>query len=579
MVQQVLLQSSSTPSSPSQPFNNLINSFNSPSGLVMLASLGGLIVLSIMGGTKKGKLAKGRWGGTKEKEVAMRVALQQLEEKKVDPASLYIKAKQPFYIPGANRGIVVCGASSAGKTFTVIDPLLRSHVDQGNPVILYDFDYPNQTSRIVGYAARRRYKINVFAPGHSETCTCNPVDFLTKETDSLMARQFAEVLNRNLKRTSSNSEDPFFREAGDNMLVSSLMLAKSTDYPDLLTCADLLSIKDLPQRVEAHENELNEWISRGFGQLVSVSESEKTTSSIQGTAYGFLNRFMSEDLAPAFCGKTTLPLDLEGRQMIVLGIDRQKRNVLPPLVAAILEMIVNRNVARKRRTPLLLALDEVPTLYLSSLIAWITQNRKDGLITLLGFQNLAQLEQTYGKEATRTLLGSCATKFIFNPQDYESAKLFSDYIGEEEIQLKQKSQGHSSGKRNVSTTDQRQLRKLITPEEIDKLPTGKNNKCIVIVPEFASKEEAYLPIKVKLRFPNSVHKEVKDSKDLWSRCLRQEIEKRNRPKHPLNLSRRARLEAIDKKLPPLKKKVSDTIVDNVLEEAEKTSAQNIAEVA
>jgi type IV secretory pathway TraG/TraD family ATPase VirD4 len=120
--------------------------------------------------------------------------------------------------PDAQRGIAVCGGPGSGKTFSVIDPAVRSAINQGFPIILYDFKYPSQTSRIAGYAAENGYNVRVFAPGYPESDVCNPLDFLKEDTDSLMARQMAEVLNKNFSTGGANkSEDPFFTQAGDQL--------------------------------------------------------------------------------------------------------------------------------------------------------------------------------------------------------------------------------------------------------------------------------------------------------------------------------------------------------------------------
>jgi type IV secretory pathway TraG/TraD family ATPase VirD4 len=43
------------------------------------------------------------------------------------------------------------------------------------------------------------------------------------------------------------------------------------------------------------------------------------------------------------------------------------------------------------------------------------------------------LQEFYGEKVARAIFGGTATKFIFNPQDGESAKIFADYLGEEEV--------------------------------------------------------------------------------------------------------------------------------------------------
>ena len=110
-----------------------------------------------------------------------------------------------------------------------------------------------------------------------------------------------------------------------------------------------------------------------------------------------------------------------------------------PLLATILHMVITRNVARRRQDPLIVAIDELPTLYLPTLVQWLNENREDGLSVILGFQNLVQLEKTYGRELARAILGACATKAIFSPQEYEAARMFSDFLSGEEIRYKQKS--------------------------------------------------------------------------------------------------------------------------------------------
>jgi type IV secretory pathway TraG/TraD family ATPase VirD4 len=83
-------------------------------------------------------------------------------------------------------------------------------------------------------------------------------------------------------------------------------------------------------------------------------DSEKTVAGIVGSAARLFMRFMKRDFIGAFCGRTTLPLDLDGKQLIIFGLDRNNRDIVGPLLAAILHMIVTRNVSRTvpRKDPL-----------------------------------------------------------------------------------------------------------------------------------------------------------------------------------------------------------------------------------
>lgn len=492
--------------------NPLVSMLLSKNTLVLGVAAMVLVFLALKGdkGGAKGKLSKGIFGGQKEKNKAAREGKKQIINRKHNKITLYLgrpntnsnynlfanlQYKPPLFLPDAQRGIAVMGGPGSGKTFSVIDQSLLSAIDQGFPVLLYDFKYPTQSERIAGYAQSKGYRVNVFSPGYPESEICNPLDFLKDDSDALMARQFAEVMNRNFKKEGNQASDQFFTAAGDQLTEAILMLAKGTPYPDIMTCQALLSLTDLPQRLMSKKSTINPWIYSSFGQLISVANSEKTVASIIATANSNFTSFMKADILGSFVGKSTIPLDLQGKQMLILGLDREKRDVLSPLLATILHLIVNRNVTKKRKDPLFLCLDELPTLFLPSLTNWLNENREDGLATLIGFQNIVQLEKIYGKELSRAILGGCATKAVFNPQDAESAKMFAEYLGDQEVSFKSKSKGTSGGKSSSNVSEQNQTKKLFPAEEFLKLPTGK---CILINPSFRRKDESYIPLKEKI---------------------------------------------------------------------------------
>ena len=60
---------------------------------------------------------------------------------------------------------------------------------------------------------------------------------------------------------------------------------------------------------------------------------------------------MAPELISTFCGKTTLPIELKGRQLVILGMDRRRREAVAPLVATVLHLMVTMNVTRKRKDP------------------------------------------------------------------------------------------------------------------------------------------------------------------------------------------------------------------------------------
>ncbi|MEL6224420.1 MAG: type IV secretion system DNA-binding domain-containing protein, partial [Cyanobacteria bacterium J06627_8] len=417
------------------------------------------------------------------------------------------------WVPEAQRGIAVCGGPGSGKTYSTINPMIQSAISFGYPCIIYDFKYPSQAEVVAGYAAKNGYDIKIFAPGYPESEVCNPLDFLENEQDALSARQIATVMNRNFALNANSSEDKFFSDAGDQLVMAMLMLAKTLPWPDLLTASAILSLPDLPKQIEKIQPKLNHWVYLQFSQLLQLQSSEKTVAGVIGTASKVFSRFLSPELVGAFCGKTTLPIEMEGKKLLVIGMDRRKREAIGPLVATVLHMIVTRNVTMRRKTPLFLSIDELPTLFLPYLVQWLNENRSDGLCTLAGFQNMAQLEKTYGREISRSILGGCATKIIFNPGDHDSAHYFSQYLGEEELVLKHKNKSRGGGKSSTSTSENRHKRHIMEAAQFNKLPTGH---CVLVNPGYGNpKEQTSIPLKLRVKVPKRDIQAQVRSENVW----------------------------------------------------------------
>ncbi|MGK7931192.1 MAG: type IV secretory system conjugative DNA transfer family protein [Microcystaceae cyanobacterium] len=521
-------QTSNTTSSTNTVINNL---FSSPAAYALLACGLGLAALTFFEnkgeGLKKDKLAKGRWGTEKDRKRAMKEALKQIEAKKHNEVAVCLsrpgeisKKQTPLFLTDLQRGCAIMGGPGTGKSYVGVLPILYSLLDQGLPIICYDFKYPDLTAQIAGNAAKRGYELFVFAPGFAESHVCNPLSFIPREDPSMMAAQFAEVLNRNFKKAGQKESDQFFSVAADQLVQGILMLALETEYPDLIMCQALLSLPKLPERIKHNRDKINFLTYTTFSTLLASASSEKTVASIIAVASNNFTSLMKPKILSAFCGQSTLPTKLGRKQMIVVGLDSELRDVLVPPCATLIDLIVTRNVSYKRDEGIALVVDEAPTINLPRIVNWLNEMRSRGLCTTLAFQNIVQLEQMYGKELTKSIWGGCATKMIYNPQEYDSAKLFSDYLGQEEIEFKQKSRSKGKGGGSTSISDQNQARNLLDPADLLKFDQGER---ITISPGFKSRGQAYVPIKEKVEATEYFKATVTSSESLWSEHIRRRL--------------------------------------------------------
>jgi type IV secretory pathway TraG/TraD family ATPase VirD4 len=548
-----------SPSAGTDALNSILRSFSPQSLLILSGCAAALGIFAFLdgkgkvksGSTKQNVKGRAKWAGTKELSTARKLAIKQLngrsrksacvwivrpqkleypdavvkhfklkngQTRKLAPEIGSIPAKTPvkpsgevhrwkekggaktaktIWLPDTQRSVMVIGAPGSGKTFSAIDPMIRSIIEQG---------YPLLTSTVAWYAEKMGYDIHVFAPGFPESDTVNLMDFLTGDVqdDASLAKQLATVLNKNFRIGQMGAGDPFFDSAGDQLTQAVMMLAKQMPLADIITVSVILSMPQLIDRLYPEGSGLDPWIRQAFGQLFSVKDSEKTVSSILGTAAINFGKLMMPKMLASTVGKTTLPLDIEGKKMIVFGMDRELRDVVGPIIASVIHMIVNRNLFKKggRRDPLFTVLDELPTIFLPQLVNWENESRSDGFNGIIGFQNKSQLKKIYGEEMALAIMGGCATKFIFNPGEVESSEYFSRFFGEEEIARKTKSRSKNAGKGGNTTSTSLEVgtRKLVAPEEFLCLQPGE---AIFTNPQYCGNDGAYIPRRMKFNLPPS----------------------------------------------------------------------------
>jgi type IV secretory pathway TraG/TraD family ATPase VirD4 len=534
--------------------NKLISPFLSTQGLILAGGILTLVALQMLDKSNKKKLASSYWGSNAEIANAKKIAVKQIKQPRCDSAALWIGAnkldRNNLYIPDIQRGTAAIGGPGSGKTASAILPMIYAAIEQEFGIIIYDFKYPS-LAKIASYARKKGYDVHIFAPGFPESEVCNPIDFLRDSSDAETARQLATVINKNFRLAGNTNEDAFFGPAGDQLTQAILMLAKEFEskdnpnqsYADIMTAAAILSSEKMVERLKSAN--LNPWIKIAFGQLFSSADSEKTVAGIAGTASLMFTRFMAKNTLGCFVGKTTLPLEVKRQQMIIFGLDRERRDAVGPLMTSILHMVISRSIAKRREDPLVVALDELPSIYLPDLYRWLNESRSEGFCGILGWQNMGQLEKIYSKEIAKTILGACGTKFVFNPGEEESARQFSAYLGEEEIKYKQKSRTSGGGKTSTSISNQEKTRKLFESAQFLKLPQGK---CVLINPAYSNKKEGSVPILKKIKIPKTIVYWEELNQKLWHK-LRTRFAKKSTQKCPSQEDLESRIAEVNKRFP------------------------------
>jgi len=476
----------------------------------MLWLLGGFLVFIILaliadrlsfGSKGKSVLSTGRWASNKDKKFAYNRARAQIRSDRHDEIALWINQptfesgkikndSKTIYLPDMARGTSVIGGSGSGKSFSVVKPTLRASIAQGLPTILLDTDYPGLTKTIAPLAEAAGYEVSIFAPGYPESGICNVLDFLKDHRDSTGASQVGKTLNKNFQGGDSKNKDLFFETAGELATEAALLLAKALKHPDILTAFTILKDEDMIASVRG-VGKIDPWLTLAFGQLLSTAKSEKTIDSIRGTAAILFGQLMRPDILPALVGQTTIPLDITGKKLLIFGVKQDVRLAVSTLIASIIHALVSRNVLQGRKEPLFLSLDEMPSMYFPEIAEWLSEKRKYGLCTQIGYQSLGQLKKTYGPELADVIYTNTATKFFFNPQSIESARIFSETLGEVDVVYKTRNRTYGRN-RSRTRNETRTKKRLMAPDEFLNQAEGC---CVLVSPGYGNQTERFIPVK------------------------------------------------------------------------------------
>ena len=526
--------------------NQAINSLQSPSEFIattvddypvatgatimlMMAFIGALGFVSIRLAPQKQKLGTGRFATRAEKRKAKQLAKKQ---NKVGGLEMSIQLGD-VAIPYANESILFVGAPGSGKSATIGDPGLMEVIKRGQPAIVFDAKGSREdsiTRRFAPIAARHGYSVGVIAPGKDYSDCLNPHDFIRSPTDASRSLQLANILEKNTAGFNPNNsgKSDFFQRTGIGIVQAAIMLSKVLPQSDLLTVSEIINQPNLIGKLKdlIESDRAPAWTLKQFGQLIASEESEKQLVGMIVTAQSIFERFVTVDLIPSFCGPSTVPLKMNGKQILFLQVDEETQDAVLPLIAAMVELLIAHNFSEPRRNILALFLDELPLLYLPKIAQYVNLLRSAGLVAFLGVQSLSQLRDTYGKEMASSIMSGCRNTLYFNPNNVDTAKEVSARIGECD-RLHHTWSRSGALLMKPTRTQHRQKVPLVSPDEINRFGKGK---FVMFAPGYQSNDgtQASIPVLARPKLNQAQIEEQTIAGSIWDNKSKQILAKQRK---------------------------------------------------
>jgi hypothetical protein len=322
------------------------------------------------------------------------------------------------------RGLLICGAIGSGKT------VLLNHVvtalPPGSRVMIHDVkgDFTSATGREVALIAPWDRRSDAWDIG---------VDI----PDRAAAQTWAEIV-------VPESRDPMWSSAARQVLVALLCTLQSAHQSSWgwRQLGDLLDALAEPDGQQLLERLIREHVPEAAATARALDT--KTGQSVMVTLSSYLSPLY--DLARAWSdGKARRRwsvrqwLDGDGSACVILQ-SSGRHAALARCVAGGIVGIAAAHVAdpaypesRERQT--YLVLDELPQLgRIDGVVRLVEVGRSKGIISVLGLQDIAQLDRTYSIEDRKTIVSSCSTHVYMRTNAGETADELASALGEQEVE-------------------------------------------------------------------------------------------------------------------------------------------------
>jgi len=200
-----------------------------------------------------------------------------------------------------------------------------------------------------------------------------------------------------------------------------------------------------------------------------LSQADETFASILGTFKEPLNPWLNPVLDAATSEDDFLLTDLRRKRMtIYVGIQPNKLAESRLIVNLFFSQIINLNTRElpqnnpELKHQCLLLMDEFTSIGKVDIIASAVAYMAGYNLRLLPIiQSMAQLDATYGKEVSRTIITNHALQIIYAPREQQDANDYSEMLGYTTVRKQNVTRG-----REVSRSETEERRALMLPQEL-----------------------------------------------------------------------------------------------------------------
>ena len=381
----------------------------------------------------------------------------------------WINVVNPF------RGILVLGSPGSGKSYSVYEPFIDQMMAKGYAMCVYDYKYPtlskNVYNKLLQYQHRFPVKpefcvLNFDDPMHSLRANPTHPSYIDSQAD---CAEIAELIMLNINKVAREKND-FFTESSKALLDGTFWYLRTHEDGKYCTFPHAIEFLNQDYRkviaMLVSDPDVKTKIS-SFADAFEAGANDQLQGMIASTRIP-LGKFTSRNLYWVMTGDDfNLAInDPEHPKVLCIG-NNPDRELIYGTCIALYTSRMFKQINHQGRNKCAVLLDEMPTVYLPGLDKILNTCRSNGVVFVVGGQDVSQFYRDYGKKEADVLINTPGTTFI-GQVNGESAKTMSQVFGK----LDRVRESESIGRSNDSVSISMQEKEIMPSRKIETLSTG-----------------------------------------------------------------------------------------------------------
>jgi hypothetical protein len=375
------------------------------------------------------------------------------------------------------RGLLVIGSPGSGKSWFVIQHIIKQHIEKGFAMFVYDFKYDDLSKIVYNWLQqnKNKYKIEpafyvINFDNLSVSHRCNPLD-PSAMNDITDATESARTILLGLNREWINKQGDFFVESPINFVTAIIWFLRKYENGKYCTLPHIIELMqaDYDELFPVLNTEPEiEVLVNPFVTAYQNDAMEQLEGQVASAKIG-MARLSSPQLYWVLSGND-FTLDInnpEKPKIVCVGNNPEKQQIYGAVLSLYISRLI-RQVNRKGMMKSSLVFDEFPTKYFNNMDSLIATARSNKVATTLAMQDFSQLKKDYGKEQADVIV-NITGNIISGQVMGETSKLLSERFGK----IMQDRQSVSVNRTDTSVSHSKQLDSAVPASKIASLSSGE----------------------------------------------------------------------------------------------------------